>query len=120
MLGQHTESTSSVVDLLTGTVTFLFTDIERSTTRWEQHREAMQTALARHDAILRQAIASHGGVIFKTMGDAFYAAFIMAPGALLAVLAAQYALKAAPWPGRAWHSSPRSAISVASRSFSIV
>ena len=57
----------------TGTGTFLFTDIEGSTTRWEQHRDAMQAALARHDAILREAIEQHGRVIFKTIRDAFYA-----------------------------------------------
>ncbi len=52
-------------ELPSGTVTFLFTDIEGSTTRWEQHRDAMQVALARHDAILREAIEAHGGVVFK-------------------------------------------------------
>ena len=75
-------------DLPTGTVTFLFTDLEGSTTRWEQHRESMQTALARHDVILREAIEAHGGVVFKTMGDAFYAAFVPAPHALEATLSA--------------------------------
>ncbi len=67
-----------MAELPTGTVTFLFTDIEGSTTRWEQHPEAMQAALARHDAILREAIEGHGGVVFKTVGDAFYAC----PGSL--------------------------------------
>ena len=43
-------------ELPTGTGTFLFTDIEGSTTRWEQHREAMQAALARHEAVLREVI----------------------------------------------------------------
>jgi transcriptional regulator with XRE-family HTH domain len=62
-------------DLPSGTVTFLFTDIEGSTRRWEQHQAAMPRALARHDAILRQAIAAHGGVVFKTVGDAVCAAF---------------------------------------------
>ena len=85
-------------DLPTGTVTFLFTDIEGSTIRWEQHREAMQAALARHDAILRQAIEGHGGVVFKTVGDAFYAAFATAPDALHAALVAQRALQTEPWP----------------------
>src|SRR3712207_5036599 len=85
-------------ELPTGTVTFLFTDIEGSTTRWEQHRDAMQAALARHDAILREAIQAHGGVVFKTMGDAFYAAFVTAPDALQAALTAQQALQAEPWP----------------------
>ncbi len=86
-----------MADLPTGTVTFLFTDIEGSTTRWEQHREAMQTALARHDAILRQAIEGHGGVVFKTMGDAFYTAFATAPNALDAALAAQHVLQQETW-----------------------
>ena len=58
--------------LPTGTVTFLFTDIEGSTTRWEHQRVAMQTALARHDAILREAIETHGGTVFKTVGDACF------------------------------------------------
>lgn len=59
----------------TGTVTFLFTDIEGSTQRWESHRGAMESALARHDALLRAAIETHGGYVFKTIGDAFCAAF---------------------------------------------
>ena len=65
-------------DLPTGTVTFLFTDVESSTTRWKHHRAAMQQALARHDAILRTAIEVLGRHIFKTVGDAFYAVFISA------------------------------------------
>src|SRR5262245_40704122 len=83
--------------LPTGTVTFLFTDIEGSTTRWEQHREAMQHALARHDALLRAAIEGHGGHVFKTVGDAVYATFATAPAALQAALAAQQALRAQDW-----------------------
>ncbi|MDQ5851887.1 MAG: adenylate/guanylate cyclase domain-containing protein, partial [Chloroflexota bacterium] len=83
--------------LPTGTITFLFTDIEGSSSRWEQHREAMRTALARHDAILRQTIEGHGGVVFKTVGDAFCAAFATAPDALEAALAAQRALYAEDW-----------------------
>jgi class 3 adenylate cyclase len=47
-----------MVDLPTGTVTFLFIDIEGSTCLWEQHPQAMEGALARHDAIMRQAIAA--------------------------------------------------------------
>ena len=83
--------------LPTGTVTFLFTDIEGSTTRWEQQREAMQAALARHDAIMRDAIEAHGGHVFKTVGDAFYAVFTSSPDALKAALAAQHALQAEAW-----------------------
>ena len=50
-----------MADRPTGTVTFLFTDIEGSTRLWEQHPQAMAGALARHDAIMRQAIARHRG-----------------------------------------------------------
>src|SRR5256884_3523896 len=81
-----------------GTVTFLFTDIEGSTRLWETQREAMTTALQRHDALLRQCIESHGGHIFKTVGDAFYAAFATAPSAVDAALAAQRSLHAEQWP----------------------
>ncbi len=73
--------------LPTGTVTFLFTDIEGSTTRWEQHTEVMRAALARHDSILGAAIATHRGHVFKTVGDAFYATFPTARDALEAALA---------------------------------
>ncbi len=83
--------------LPTGTVTFLFTDIEGSTRRWETHTEAMRTALARHDALLREAIVAHGGYVFKTMGDAFYAVFDTAPNALAAAVAAQRAVQAEAW-----------------------
>ncbi|MFL5805025.1 MAG: helix-turn-helix domain-containing protein, partial [Roseiflexaceae bacterium] len=83
--------------LPSGTVTFLFTDVEGSTRLWEQHQEAMHQALARHDAILRQAIAAHSGHMFKTMGDAVYAAFASAPDALSAALAAQRALLIEDW-----------------------
>lgn len=60
--------------LPTGTVTFLFTDIEGSTKLWETQRPAMQTALARHDALLRQAIERHHGHVVKTTGDGACAA----------------------------------------------
>lgn len=81
----------------TGTVTFLFTDIEGSTKLWEQAPDAMRPALARHDDILRQSIEAHGGCVFKTVGDAFCAAFAAAPQALEAALAAQLALGAEVW-----------------------
>jgi WD40 repeat protein/class 3 adenylate cyclase len=74
------------------TITFLFTDIEGSTRFWEAQPEAMEPALARHDALLREIIESHGGCIFKTIGDAFCAAFDRAPDALEAAHAAQRAL----------------------------
>ncbi len=83
--------------LPTGTVTFLFTDIEGSTRLWEQHPRAMQAAIARHDTLLREAIEQNGGYVFKTVGDAFCAAFPTAPQALDASLAAQRALNSADW-----------------------
>ena len=70
-----------------GTVTFLFTDIEGSTRRWEDQASVMQAALARHDALLRASIEGQGGTVFKTVGDAFYAVFDAAPDALDAALA---------------------------------
>src|SRR5436305_1488432 len=81
----------------TGTVTFLFTDIEGSTKRWEQYPEQMRSALTLHDAILRQAIDAHGGYVFKTVGDAFCAAFASPTEALQAALAAQQALHNEHW-----------------------
>ena len=79
------------------TITFLYTDIEGSTRLWEQQPEAMQTAMARHNAILRQAIESNGGRVFRTAGDAFCASFVTAPAALAAALSAQQALHAETW-----------------------
>src|SRR5215210_4420401 len=75
-----------------GTVTFLFTDIEGSTNLWERDATAMRSALVRHDEILRSAIEGRGGHVFKTMGDAFCCAFPTAPEALEAALSAQRAL----------------------------
>jgi class 3 adenylate cyclase len=72
-----------------GTVTFVFTDLEGSTRRWEADRVAMAGALARHDAIVRGAVGAHGGTVFSTMGDGMAAAFPSARGALRAVLAAK-------------------------------
>ena len=80
-----------------GTVTFLFTDVEGSTRLWEEHPAAMLAALARHDALLRAAIAGHGGRVFKTIGDALCAAFPAAAAAVVAAVEAQRALLAEPW-----------------------
>ncbi|HEX3369464.1 MAG TPA: adenylate/guanylate cyclase domain-containing protein, partial [Candidatus Cybelea sp.] len=77
-----------------GTVTFLFSDIEGSTLRWQRDPEAMAAALARHNELLRAAIESNGGYVFKTVGDAFCAAFSGVPEAIAAALAAQRALHA--------------------------
>src|SRR5579864_6977391 len=84
-------------DLPTGTVTFLFSDLEGSTTRWEHHPDAMRTALARHDALLRSVITAHGGYVFKMVGDAVYAAFAVPADALAAAQAIQRAVAAEEW-----------------------
>ena len=83
--------------LPTGTVTFLFTDIQGSTPLWESEPEKMAEALQVHNAALRQAIEANGGVVFKTVGDAFQAAFPTAPQALRAAIEGQKALQSAPW-----------------------
>jgi predicted ATPase/class 3 adenylate cyclase len=83
--------------LPTGTVTFLFTDIEGSSRLWENHGEAMAVALARHDAVLREAFEARGGNIFKTIGDAFCVAFPVALAALEAAVSAQRRLRDEPW-----------------------
>ena len=81
-----------------GTVSFLFTDVEDSTRLWEQATEAMAAALERHDEILRMAIADHGGYVFSTAGDAFAAAFQGHSDAVAAAIVAQEHLAAEPWP----------------------
>jgi class 3 adenylate cyclase len=82
----------------TGTVTFLFTDIEGSTQRWESAPETMPAALERHDAIMRSAIDSHDGYIFATGGDGFAVAFSRAGSAASAARVAQSVLASEPWP----------------------
>jgi predicted ATPase/class 3 adenylate cyclase len=81
----------------TGTVTFLFTDIEGSTRRWESDPAGMRAAFARAEAIVRQAIERNGGYAYKMIGDAFQAAFATAPQGLQAALDAQRALHE-EWP----------------------
>ena len=83
--------------LPTGTLAFLFTDIVGSTQLWERQPQAMQPALARHDALLRQAIDADGGQVVRTAGDAFHAVFTTVAAALDAALAIQRSLVAEPW-----------------------
>ncbi len=80
-----------------GTVTFLFTDLEGSTRLWEEQADAMRTALARHDEILRIAVEGHAGFVVKTTGDGVHAAFATAPDALDAAIDAQRTLVAERW-----------------------
>ena len=77
----------------TGLVTFLTTDIEGSTALWEKDAPAMRSALAAHDATLRQAVSQAGGVVFKHTGDGLLAAFATPHAAVAAALAAQLELK---------------------------
>jgi predicted ATPase/class 3 adenylate cyclase len=86
-----------MASLPTGTVTFLFTDIEGSTRLWERDASAMKSALARHDEIVRSAIEEREGHVFKTLGDAFCASFSSAPEALGAAISAQRALHDEEW-----------------------
>ncbi len=87
-----------MAELPTGTVTFLFTDLEGSTRLWEAHPEAMKNALARHDEVLRGAVESNGGHIVKTTGDGLHAAFHTAEGALTAAHDGQRALSTLEGP----------------------
>jgi predicted ATPase/class 3 adenylate cyclase len=82
------------VDLPTGTITFLFTDIEGSTRLWETQTESMPSAVKRHDALLRTVIESHGGHVFKTVGDAFCAVFTRPADAVEAAVDGQRAIAA--------------------------
>ena len=84
-------------ELPTGTVTFLFTDLEGSTRLWEEHPDAMKDALARHDEILRAAVGEHDGHVVKTTGDGLHAAFATAHDAIRAAIGAQRTLTSTDW-----------------------
>ena len=88
-------------ELPTGTVTFLFTDIEGSTPLAQQYPAELPALLARHHAILHQSIAAHHGHVFQIIGDAFSAAFHTASDALHAALDAQRGLQ-----HEVWHPAP--------------
>ena len=74
-------------------MTFLFTDVEGSTRRWEADADGMRAALAAHDEVLRGAIEAHGGWLFKHTGDGVCAAFASPRSAVDAAVAAQRALE---------------------------
>ena len=86
-----------MLQMPTGTVTLLFSDIEGSTRLWGRSPDAMAPALRRHDELMRSAIEGYGGYVFKTVGDAFFAAFPSAKEAVLAARVAQAALASEPW-----------------------
>lgn len=85
------------VNLPSGIVTFLYTDIEGSASLWERFPEPMRVALAKHDAILRETISAHGGTVYKAIGDAFQAAFPVPVQAVKAAIAIQQELNEAQW-----------------------
>ena len=86
--------------LPTGTLTFLFTDVQGSTQLWEQSPTAMRLALARHDEIAAAIIDAHDGLLVKSRGegDSLFAVFARATDAAQAALALQTAFAAEPWP----------------------
>ncbi len=88
------ESGSAASARPTGTIAFLFSDIEGSAARWERNRETMDAAVKRHDACLHAAMAAHDGYVFKTVGDAFCVAFARVSDAVAACADANAALSA--------------------------
>ena len=76
-----------------GVVTFLFTDIEGSTRRWESDADSMRRALVAHDEVMRDTVAAHDGWLFKHTGDGVCAAFASPRSAVDAAIAAQRALE---------------------------
>jgi len=86
------------VTMPSGTVTFLFTDIESSTRLWQTDEATMRAALARHDDLLQRSVAHEDGTVFSTMGDGIAAAFASASAAVRAALEAQRLVEAEAWP----------------------
>lgn len=84
--------------LQAGVRTFVFTDIEGSTNKWQRHPEAMTDALALHDRLLREVCERHGGEVFTHLGDGLGLVFIHPRDAIAASLEIQEVVSAAPWP----------------------
>jgi class 3 adenylate cyclase len=74
-------------------VTFLFTDVEGSTSRWERDADGKRVALVAHDEVLRSAIEAYGGCLFKHTGDGVCAAFASPRSAVDAAVSAQRELE---------------------------
>ena len=87
-----------MAELPSGTVTFLFTDLEVSTRLWEEYPEAMRAALACHDVILREAISAYGGQVVKGRGDGVHAVFATARGAMCAAVDGPASGRREDWP----------------------
>ena len=80
-----------------GTVTFLFSDVEASTKKWEENAEQMQLAFKRQEDLFRQVMSEYGGYVYKMIGDAFQVAFNTAPQALVAAISVQQKLQQEDW-----------------------
>src|SRR3954447_5119748 len=89
----------AMVELPSGTVTFLLTDVEGSTALWEEAPQAMRTALAQHDVLFEQAVHGRGGVHIRPRGegDSRFAVFAGAPEALAGALTIQQSFAREPW-----------------------
>src|SRR5581483_4553893 len=81
----------------TGVLTFVFTDIEGSTTRWDRAPDAMANALATHDIIVSETLQAHGGTIFKRLGDGFCCVFPVPAHAAGAAIEVQRKLASQAW-----------------------
>lgn len=86
-----------MAEMPTGTVTFLFTDIEGSTRLWNQHPERMDSVIANHDRELREIVEAHSGFVFKTVGDALYTVFRQTLSAISASIALQLFMQEKEW-----------------------
>jgi predicted ATPase/class 3 adenylate cyclase len=90
-------ATVATVQLPSGTVTFLFTDLRDSTRLWEEHPDEMRRAVSRHDLLVRSCVENNGGAVVKSTGDGLMAAFGDASDAVSAAIDAQRAIGAEPW-----------------------
>ncbi|KNC49300.1 uncharacterized protein AMSG_11871 [Thecamonas trahens ATCC 50062] len=89
---------AAAVDAPSGKITLMFTDVESSTTLWEDHPEAMKKAMEMHNAVFHDLIDLTGGYEVRTEGDAFIIAYKHAGDAVACALQLQSALMEAPWP----------------------
>jgi predicted ATPase/class 3 adenylate cyclase len=91
-------SAQSETGVPSGTVTFLFTDLEGSSSSWDREPTSTAASLEIHDEIVRRTVVAHGGYVFSTAGDSFAVAFALAGNAVQAALDIQVALGATTWP----------------------
>jgi len=99
--GKHNaDKSTAVAELPSGTLTFLMTDVQDSSSLYERHREAMKEAMERHDQVIGEAVRASGGTVVMSQGegDSTLAVFKFASGALAAALAAQRTLRSSGWP----------------------